>query len=213
MSLPALAAGLALAAQEIPETVRFAAAQFQTWRTEARTEVELQRVEGADRPLPVVREVRCRASTANMQVDVDRRGRFSMHFGIDGDDGEPGFTTTNVRSLWLDRTRYEAQAVQTLHFRWRFADVTYPTSEDIILPLFQGYLAVRQAEDHPWMDVTTLLDELMEGRALRLGFGDMVDGRLGPLVYRTVSLRGLREALVWCGRQIRSDRAYRLHQG
>lgn len=206
------AAGIALAAQDIPERVPVGTARFGAWRAEAVTEVDQRQVEGADRPLPVVREVRCRASTRNMWVGTDRRGRFAVYFHGDGDTDDTNFGLTDVRALRLGGVAWQAMAVQTLTFRWRFEDVTYPDREDVILPLFQGYLAVRRGPRHPWIEVATLLDELMAAPSVRIGFGRMIDEHIEPLTWRTVSLRGLREALLWCERQLHSDRAYRLHQ-
>ena len=205
--------GFAIAAQDIPDRIPVGTARFGAWQVEAETEVDRQQVEGADRPLPVVREVRCRATTRNMWVGTDRRGRFAIYFTGDGDDDETNFGLTEVRSLRLDGVDYQSRAVQTLSFPWRFLDVVYPDREDRVTPIFGGYLAVRRRPNHPWVDLATLLDELMAGRSLRLGFGQQIDNRVGPLTYRTVSLHGLREALLWCERQLGSDRAYRLHPG
>jgi hypothetical protein len=204
-------------AESLPNSFTFAQEEFSGWRTEATTEIRRQRFnEGRDVP-PVVADVRCRAERNGISVTVDRRGTHGIEFGgrldIDGDGEEDdAFQDDQVHSLRIGRRSYQAKIVYTAFFPWRFRDVIYPgdSGVDTIIPLVPSRLAVRSSATAPWLDVLTLLDDLLEARSVRIGYGEIVDGQVPSMSYFDVPLRGLGPALAWCDRQIHSDRAYRL---
>jgi hypothetical protein len=213
-----LALGLIAATAGGPEPaseIVFAERAFAGWAAAAATSVEYERDSRRGGPFPYVGDVRCRIVRNGMTVALDRKGRFAVNLsGEDprADEENSSFSTTNIRFLRLDGVPYEAKAVQTLHAQRKFRNFDYPRFEndDIILPVFSGHIAVRRRPDEPWLDIVTLLPQLIRGTSLRIGHGRMADGRVPRIDHLDVPLAGLREALIWCEGQIVSEAAYRL---
>jgi hypothetical protein len=212
-----MVAVLAVTQAEAANSFTFAREQFYGWRAEVTTGIKQQAFGDGREVRPIVDEVSCDVARNGLSIRVDRHGRHDISFGADVDtdgDGEEdeSFAIGQVHSLRIGRRTYQAQAVQTLYFPWRFRDVSYPgdPGHDVILPLFSGHLAVRTRPDQPWLHVLTILDELIAAQSVRIGYGEVVDGRVPRISFFDVSLRGLGPALAWCERQIVSDRAYRL---
>ncbi|MGZ8349416.1 MAG: hypothetical protein ACXWU2_05255 [Allosphingosinicella sp.] len=213
--LLAMLATVAAADQAVPEEIPFAQATFDGWRAEAITDVEVRAFAGSKRPLPVVGEIRCTVSRDGLSVHINRRGAFSIFFAAgetQTDADRPLYGDQQIRSLRLGRTDYDVTSVQTLYFPWRFRDVSYPGDDgtDTLLPIFQGHVAVRRGREAPWLHITSLLDDLIEARSVRIGYGEEIDGRVPAIHYLTVPLTGLGPALSWCEQQLESDNAYRL---
>jgi hypothetical protein len=194
--------------------IKFAEQRFGGWDSEALTQVDYDRPAEGKPTYPYVRDVQCRIRRNGMAVTTNRSSIVNVALsGEDpsGDEDNRNFSTPNIRSLRIDRIHYEAKGVDTLHFRRKFSGVPYPVveNEDVILPIFGGHVAIRQRSDEPWLHIVSLLPRMLSARSLEIGHAHIVDGRLTREYRLTVPLAGLREALLWCERQVGSEAAYR----
>ncbi len=208
-----LAPVAAHAQDRVPRDAPFAATRIQNWQAKAKVDWRTGRAN-----LPELTNITCEVETNGLYVRLDRIGQILVQphgvseIGEDGD--ERNISVLSVRSIRLDRVSYAAKAMSILYLPWRFTDIDYPREEndDVILPVFRGYLAVSRTQDGPWLPLSSLLDQLAVGSELDLGYRDPAaeDPQKARILHMRVKLAGLDRALRWCQAQFASDRAFRV---
>ena len=203
--------------ERIPGVVRLGEAEVAGWHVNARTVVSLREA------LPLIAEVTC---------DLDRDGvrlRTWRFGGIDIiPDGADEFDAHEIRAIALDQNVWEYRWREWSPLEERFADVDYPPLPAPVDPcagLGRRYIIhhgcprptdigdrlVRGAPHEPWLHVSTLANELLGARNLRLGYRAAGAVEQIPLHWIEVPLDGLAEARAWCDSAMTSEAARRLH--
>jgi hypothetical protein len=208
----AIFATAAPAAEPMPGDFTFARAKHGVWRLAAITSVN-----GPDDREPTLSQITCTIATNGVHILLTRSGR--GHVDIRGhagsnDDGRD-YGVLNVERLAIGATAYRTKRVEFGHAEDHFSDVRYaiPENERIMTSSFIGYLAVQRRAGAPWLNLDTLLDEMIAAPNMTIGYRVAHDG-VANRSHRestTVSLRGLSEAVTWCARQFQSPEAFRLH--
>jgi hypothetical protein len=197
----------------VPSDAPFATTRIQGWQASATINWRTGRAN-----LPELTNITCEVETNGLYVRLDRIGQILVQpHGISeiGEDGdERRISALSVRSIRLDGVGYAARAMSILHLPWRFTDIDYPREEndDLILPVFSGYLAVSRGQDGPWLPLSSLLDQLAVGKELDLGYRDPTaeDPQRARILHMRIKLAGLDRALRWCQAQFTSERAFRV---
>jgi hypothetical protein len=211
----ALAAAIAAAqpapAERLPYSVVFARERLGPWRVDARTLVE--DVAG----LPMISSTECRVERPGLSLVTWQDGGLSLQLAGGNREMDLHFGSEDIRRVALDERVWAVRWVTDPDDVDQFRDVTYPPP-----PPCPGCIAARSGSwrmqrrpRDPWLPYGTLTNELLEARMLRIGFvGEAEDGgREGPLLWASVPLTGLGEALAWCRAAMASERARLFHAG
>jgi hypothetical protein len=183
-----LAGAVPTALPELP----VAQARIGPWRTSVLTYVDL-----GETP-PTIANIKCTIRRRGFSLRLGRYGEAELLFGGDG----TGFSIIGIKALRIDSAQWEARLIP-LPVAERYADVEYSGGHPMTLGAPDWYVGVRRGEGEPWLHLSTLADEVAEGRALEVEH----DGGTFRL-----SLAGLTEALRWCTSTMESERARRFHR-
>lgn len=188
----ALALLVAAAAPGAAPELPVAQGRVGPWRLSVATYVDLK-----ESP-PTIADIVCSIRRRGFSLRLGRYGGSELFFGGDG----TGFSVLRIKSVTIDDTRWEARMVP-LPPADRYADIDYPAGHPASVGEAADFVGVRRAEGEPWLDVTSLVDELAEGRSLS------VEHELGTF---RLSLSGLPRALRWCTSTMQSERARRFRR-
>jgi hypothetical protein len=195
----ALAAALVAAAQAgasppVPEEFVAGRAALGRWRMEAVTVVV------NEYPPPMIGNSRCTISGRGLRLVFPRNYGGGLEIG---GHGLP-FATSDIVAIELGGTVYEAGMRPVPFARARYSDVAYPP--DHVDPAAAGpvetALGVRLEPAHPWLNITYLLDDLLDVRSIGIRYRTR-DGEARA----RLSVAGLGGAIDWCWRTFASDRA------
>jgi hypothetical protein len=200
-----------------PEIV-FARGSQGGWSMEGRTAVR----EGyTGRPgIPAtestIRGMYCFARRRGIQVSIRREG--GLGIDIQGSVTEEGrerrLRAFDLRAFVLDGTAFQVQTRSRNDFTERFTDAAYAEPELGPSNVKDRQLGVRRAPGVVWLPISTLADDLLHARMLRLGFREEVedpDAWDTPMIWIDVPLDGLGDALSWCRMAMASPNALRFH--
>jgi hypothetical protein len=200
--------------------VVFARGSRGAWSMEGRTVID----EGSPGRLPdfpatepTIDAMYCFARRDGIEVSILREGGLGL--GIEASVTENGRTRRlrafDLRGFLLDGASWEVRTVSETDFTERFTDVAYAEPERWGSGGNDRQLVVRRPPGNVWLPISTLADDLLRGRMLRLGFREDVRdppaGEEDPMVWIDVPLDGLAGALSWCQRAMASPNALRLH--
>jgi hypothetical protein len=166
---------------------------------------------------PTIYGMYCFARRDGIEVSILREGGLGL--GIEASVTENGrarrLRAFDLRAFLLDGASWEVRTLSETDFTERFTDVAYAEPERWGSGGNDRQLVVRRPPGNFWLPLSTLADDLLRGRMLRLGFREDVRtpdaGEEEPMVWIEVPLDGLAGALSWCQRAMASPNALRLH--
>lgn len=133
--------------------------------------------------------LRCVARTELASIQLFGDGRSTLVL--------TGEESANVTSLSIDGVRYEVKPINRFSIR---QDRRQTDEEEVLL--FRGHIAVRASKQAPWLNIVTLLSQLVRGRTLTFTSHDIVDDRpTSPRTYE-INLDGLATGLTACQRSV-----------
>jgi hypothetical protein len=205
MIAAALAAALVAVAQagasaQVPEEFVAGRGALGGWRMEAVTVVD----RGEPSP-PTIGNSRCTISGRGLRLVFPRNYGGGLEIG---GHGLP-FATSDIVAIELGGSVYEARMRPIPFPRARYSDVAYPAdhADPAAAAPIETALGVRLEPADPWLNVTFLLDDLLEVRSIGIRYRT----RAGEARAR-LSVAGLGGAIDWCWRAFDSDRARTLPQ-
>jgi hypothetical protein len=195
-----IAAFLAAAAQAgasapVPEEFVAGRGALGGWRMEAVTVVD----RGEPSP-PTIGNSRCTVSGRGLRLVFPRNYGGGLEIG---GHGLP-FAASDIVAIELGGSVYEAGMRPVPFARTRYSDVAYPPGhvDPAAAGPVESALGVRLEPAYPWLNVTYLLDDLLEVRSIGIRYRTR-DGEA-----RTrLSVAGLGGAIDWCWRAFDSERA------
>jgi hypothetical protein len=192
-----LASVLMLASAALADQSELATARFGGWRATVMRDI--------DGKPPMLSDMNCEISTKGLAVQLNRNDVAYVRFF-----DEQAFSTQNVDRLVIGTTRYEVRS--TPEPGPYLSDVDYDFGPDfVVISSFRGHSAVRRRPSDPFVRADTLIGELMAAKTAKIGFHPFPTSGHPERLWRTVSLKGLREAMSWCQNTFHSDAAYRLN--
>ena len=203
--------------ERIPREVELGETEVASWQ------VHSWIVVNRSEDLPLIDSVACELEREGIRLQTFRFGGIEII-----PEGADEFDAHEMRAIALDQTVWEYRFRQWNPLDDRFADVAYPplpepidrcaglSSHYIIhygcgTPVEIGARQVRGAPHEPWLHVSTLANELLGARHLRLGYRAEGAVEQIPLHWVEVPLDGLAEARAWCDSAMNSEAARRLH--
>lgn len=206
---------------EIEDSFNFAVMRTPAWALTATTSVNWP----FDTRYPTVARVDCTGESRQFAFNMSNGGAVNWLrvklLGKADKDGEQEEITLLGDRVWIyiDGERWEYANIPA--HSTEFSNIRYPPPEsDIILPVWRGYQAVRQAEDEPWINLSLIYHRLITARQIEWSFKsrdwavvdkESVENQLpknwGKTRYK-IDNDGLRYAISWCARQVSSEDAY-----
>ncbi|WP_220128478.1 hypothetical protein [Sphingomonas sp. CGMCC 1.13658] len=173
--------------------------------------------------IPMIDSVQCRGDNGDIRFVIEQGGRLvSLSFSFAGqpdEEGNRGSLAYLGDELWLfvDGTRYEYRNISAPTNR--FSNFTYPEApgDQIIVPVWRGYHAVRAPGSTTFIDISRIYEDLVKARRLEWGFKSRNWREIDPNVPENqlpngweshrypINKKRLREAVDWCSEQVGSD--------
>ncbi|WP_380878135.1 hypothetical protein [Sphingomonas sp. DBB INV C78] len=187
---------IAMASPAEAEIFEYARSNVNGWGLKARTIVRTRS------DIPYIDDIMCQIQKSGITIYVNRSD--NMKLDIRGSDRAEDFAAPEIRGLKIGSRTYEAMGVETSGRRWTLDGVKYPDQGDII-PIWKGYLAFRKDPSRPWLNVNSLIPDLIEIDSLIVSYKSMSGNP------RSVKLdiSGMGNAIKQCQEEIESNEAFR----
>lgn len=217
-----LAAGCAvqLTAQNLPRQFDFAKLKVGDWSL--RAETEIMWAEEQSKKFPRIEEVNCYGQSPDADFSMNSSAAVDLMLRFRGpdEDGGLGEITATGDHLWLyvDGERWEYANIERRPSE--LLNVEYPVynrEEEIIIPVWRGFQAVRKSPKDPWTNFDLIQGKLLSAKKLAWGFKsrdwNVVNRELNELPNGWQNARYLidsthwREVTDWCSRQVASEEA------
>jgi hypothetical protein len=209
-----------LVAQPFPREFDFAKTKIGDWTVRAETQISWSDEKG--KQLPRVEDVNCYGQSDDAVLSVNAAAKLDviLHFRGPDDDGELADITATGDHLWLyiDGERWEYANLPRRSDE--LLNVNYPAYEqndEIIIPVWRGFQAVRKSTDDPWTNFDTIVGKVLSAKKLAWGFKSrdwaVVNREHNELPKGWQKARYVinnaywQEVANWCSRQVASDTA------
>jgi hypothetical protein len=213
-----------LSAQTPPRQFDFAKTSIGGWSVRAETQIFWNNDQG--KPLPRVKDINCYGQSRGADLSVnsaavlDLRIRFLGPSEEDDDLAEIALLGDHLW-LYIDGQRWEfAHIAQRPSELLNVSYPTYNREEEIIIPVWRGFQAVRKSANDPWANFDAIQSRLFSAKKLAWGFKSRdwatlsrEDNELPKGWQNTrypIDNTHWREVADWCTRQVGSEEARKL---